>query len=378
MLRAFTCDLGAAGHKVSVLLDSRLRPLRALLGAERAFMVESKGGLLKNLKEAAGSSEAAYVIAPESGGTLASLVESIEEGGIPSLNCAPEAIRSVADKAEVYSALPKIGLNVPETIEADAYDEATRLARIIKDIGLPVVFKPVDGAGCSGLSLVKRVDQVPEALKRLRSGAGGRRFLVQKFVHGVSASVSVIAAAGRCAPLSLNRQIVRLAPPDCGSSYEGGLTPLEHPLRHEVFEVVKRAVGLFGGLRGYVGVDLVLTRNNKVYIMEINPRLTTSYVGLRRVISYNPAQAIIDAALYGRLPPMSPLRGFAAFRKVKMPSLGRGSLARPVSLENVLTPPLPLGGGGDIFALIEAYGLTLRSALSKLYRVKRKLIECVR
>ncbi|MBS7633086.1 ATP-grasp domain-containing protein, partial [Candidatus Bathyarchaeota archaeon] len=55
----------------------------------------------------------------------------------------------------------------------------------------------------------------------------------------------------------------------------------------------EKAVSIFKGFRGYLGIDVVLAKD-KAYLIEINPRLTTSYVGLRKVIGYNPAQAIIE------------------------------------------------------------------------------------
>ena len=45
------------------------------------------------------------------------------------------------------------------------------------------------------------------------------------------------------------------------------------------------------GLQGYVGVDVVLGEETS-WLIEINPRPTTSYVGLRRVIDLNMAEAI--------------------------------------------------------------------------------------
>jgi predicted ATP-grasp superfamily ATP-dependent carboligase len=54
------------------------------------------------------------------------------------------------------------------------------------------------------------------------------------------------------------------------------------------------------GLRGYVGVDLVLSDTDAVLI-EINPRLTTAYVGLRRALEQNVAALIVDACA-GSLP----------------------------------------------------------------------------
>ena len=58
--------------------------------------------------------------------------------------------------------------------------------------------------------------------------------------------------------------------------------------------VAEKVVGCFKGLRGYVGVDLVLAKE-KVFVVDVNPRLTTSYVGLSRVANFNVAEALVNA-----------------------------------------------------------------------------------
>jgi predicted ATP-grasp superfamily ATP-dependent carboligase len=50
---------------------------------------------------------------------------------------------------------------------------------------------------------------------------------------------------------------------------------------------------------GYVGVDLVLGEaddGKDDVVIEVNPRLTTSYVGLRRLVCGNLAAAMLAAA----------------------------------------------------------------------------------
>ena len=49
------------------------------------------------------------------------------------------------------------------------------------------------------------------------------------------------------------------------------------------------------GLRGYVGVDMVLGDAGD-YAIEINPRLTTSYLGLRQLCQQNLAELILRLA----------------------------------------------------------------------------------
>ncbi len=58
---------------------------------------------------------------------------------------------------------------------------------------------------------------------------------------------------------------------------------------------------------GYLGVDLILGDHDdgsRDFVIEINPRLTTSYVGLRAASRSNLAQAMLDVA-GGRLPTLS-------------------------------------------------------------------------
>jgi predicted ATP-grasp superfamily ATP-dependent carboligase len=53
------------------------------------------------------------------------------------------------------------------------------------------------------------------------------------------------------------------------------------------------------GLSGYFGVDLVLGESadgSQDRVIEINPRLTTSYLGLRRLARFNLAQALLRLA----------------------------------------------------------------------------------
>ncbi len=63
-----------------------------------------------------------------------------------------------------------------------------------------------------------------------------------------------------------------------------------------------RAVGLVPGLRGYVGVALVLAAGG-CFLIEIDPRLTTSYVGLRRGPAFDLAEAHWRACICDTLPP---------------------------------------------------------------------------
>ena len=67
--------------------------------------------------------------------------------------------------------------------------------------------------------------------------------------------------------------------------YVGGRVPLVSELVDRATELGRRAVAAVPGLRGFVGVDLILGADDRV--VEINPRLTTSYIGLRHLTRDN-------------------------------------------------------------------------------------------
>src|SRR5262249_27211100 len=105
--------------------------------------------------------------------------------------------------------------------------------------------------------------------------------IVQPFVPGVAASVAFLFGPGRC--LALPPAAQRLSEDDC-FRYLGGSVPLPPPLAERARRLAWTAVETLPDLRGYVGVDVVLgdaTDGSADWIIEINPRLTTSYVGLR-------------------------------------------------------------------------------------------------
>jgi predicted ATP-grasp superfamily ATP-dependent carboligase len=76
----------------------------------------------------------------------------------------------------------------------------------------------------------------------------------------------------------------------------------------------RRAIEAVPGLKGYVGVDLVLADDGADQVIEINPRLTTSYLGLRALAETNLAEAMLAIATGRPLPKLRWQAGPVHFR----------------------------------------------------------------
>ena len=341
MLRTVSEDFKAAGHDVTVLLDARLSKLNPPIAADFTIPVSYVGEAEKFLVNAAKINDAAYIIAPETGGTLQSLVKLFDQTGKLSLNCEAGAIQQVADKTVLHETLRNNGVTVPETAVFSVDDDAAEVKNAIKGkIGYPVVFKPADGVSCGGLSVVKEDTQVEKALAKVRAQSSAKHFIVQEFIRGQAASVSLLCSRKEALAISLNKQNVKLAPPESASSYEGGAVPFDRSLKEETFKTAEKAVDLFAGLRGYVGVDLVLAENG-LFVVDINPRLTTSYIGLSKVAGFNVADAMVNAVLKNKLPAPRESSGFVCFSKVETckPTVGAFQKAAQTERGNFASVP---------------------------------------
>jgi predicted ATP-grasp superfamily ATP-dependent carboligase len=375
MLRTVISDFKTAGHSVTTMLDSRLAVLTPPIEADCIVPISSLREAKTAFQKISESADATYVVAPESNHVLQSLVAGVEQADVPSLNSQASAIGEVSDKAVFNEALKRLGLPAPETIVFSAFNDVAEVRQTVKDrLEFPLVFKPIAGVSCDGLSVVRNENQVNRAVDKISMESSSKRFVVQQLISGATVSVSVISTGSETLPVSLNRQDVTLGMPNSISAYQGGLVPFDNPLNREAFAMAKRVVKSFRGLKGYIGVDLVLTEKEPV-VIEVNPRLTTSYIGIRKVVNFNPAQAIISSVLESELPKNTQSTGYAFFSKVEIRKPTAEVLRRTYGMNEVVSPPFPVSENGTACALVLSYRATLKGAVAGFHEAKKRLFS---
>jgi len=377
ILRTIVSDLKAAEHEITVLLDDSLSKLNPPLNADYIVPIFYSEEAKKLLVNIAKINDAILVIAPETGQTLQSIVDLVKKTGKISLNCESKTIQKVIDKTVLYQILEKKGISTPRTLVFNVTEDLMQIKREIKSkLSYPLVFKPVDGVSCNGLSMVQEEDQIAQAIKKIKIESCNRLFIVQKFIHGETASVSLICAKSKALPLSLNQQIVKIGSPEDISSYEGGAVPFDHPFKEEAFALAAKTAACFSGLKGYVGVDLVLGKN-KLFVMDVNPRLTTSYVGLSRIANFNVAQVGVNAILKDELPTKTETNGFVCFSKLETPLPTISDFQRAAQISEVVSPPFPLNDNQKACGLIAGQGTSMEDAGLRLEEAKKRLLNII-
>jgi len=238
------------------------------------------------------SSDATLVIAPETGNQLHLAASRVLEVGGHLLGPDPAVIALASDKHALAKHLARHGVPVPSGV-ALRCDEP-----IPKQIAYPAVMKPLEGAGARQTYLVPDA----ETAARLRPPMPIR---LESYHAGVSVSVAFLCGPGGNTALLPCMQIMETV----GGliHYRGGSLPLETSLSERASGLAQRAIDSLPSPRGYLGVDLILgpaSGGTDDVVLEINPRLTTSYVGLRAAMGENLAGLMLDG-IAGKLPSFS-------------------------------------------------------------------------
>jgi tyramine---L-glutamate ligase len=279
MLRALVADLQEVPDvRLTTGRDPRLPPLPGI----RTLAPASGGDPLALFRRGARAADAAWPIAPETHGVLEQLARETLALHKVLLGCRPDAVRIAASKRATALALRAAGVPVVPTFGA-----CDRL----EPLPGRWVVKPDDGVGCDGAILVDDWRAAAAHLARHPTSV-----VAQPWIDGPAVSLSLVCRDGDVRLLCANRQHIRIA--------DAPSTP-PHPILAgiEVNAVAdrdgtlarlgRRSAAAIPGLWGYVGVDLVLADTGPI-VLEINPRLTTSYCGLRDALGLNPAALLLD------------------------------------------------------------------------------------
>ncbi|MBL8797195.1 MAG: ATP-grasp domain-containing protein [Planctomycetia bacterium] len=256
--------------------------LRAVPGIEVVMLEPGQAG---EFAETAAQADFTLVIAPECDGILESLCRTVEQVGGRLLGPAADAVRLTADKLKLASLWKLRGVPTPPT----------RLAlpqETVPHIFGPAVVKPRHGAGSLATHWIATGAEWRPALTAARSETSDD-LIAQPFVPGRAVSVAWLRGPRQRLPLLPTAQDLS---PDGRLHYRGGSLPLPPPLAERAVRLSAQAIEAVPGLLGYVGVDLVLGEaedGSADVAIEVNPRPTTSYVGLRAVARLNLMETLL-------------------------------------------------------------------------------------
>jgi tyramine---L-glutamate ligase len=265
MLNALLRDCSELSElEITLMLDTRFALEVTIPGnCKHVIQVNQDDNALNVLEFWMQHCDAIWPVAPEIDGILLAITRLAEKHAKILLTSGSEAVALTTDKLKTVQHLTSHNIRcVPTKILAlDYYPSGTQ------------VVKPLDGMGCEQTYLIENA-QDWEAIKSDLSPK--RNYVVQPFITGQPKSLSCIFKDGQGWIICLKLSACIVNQFQLGEQYQLLVDSIAQALPE---------------LWGYVGIDFIETDNN-IRVLEINPRLTTSYAGINQATGLNVVQQV--------------------------------------------------------------------------------------
>ena len=223
--------------------------------------------------------DAVWLIAPETDGLLKKLTQLAVLQGKLVLGCGLASIEIFTLKMASYLALTNAKIPTISTYNFQNW----------LNMDGKWVVKPDDGAGCSETLYFEQAHAITDWFLTHNKA---NTHVIQPYIEGIAASISCVMHDGFAHMLSCNKQLIAME--NCAFNYAGSqINGMQH--YWDAFELLAQKIAECNmDLNGYIGIDVIITPDDEIVVVEINPRLTTSYVGLAQATGQNPAALMMN------------------------------------------------------------------------------------
>ncbi len=279
MLQALVDDLKSLAHLDLLLpLDQRCKDLSLPANAQ-IITIGHGSNALSLLPGLIAGCDAVWLIAPETDGLLAAIAGMVITQGKILLSPPPQAVALCADKLATFQVLESRQIPVAET---------RLLTASTQPFSCPCVIKPQDGIGCQGGMVAANSKEFQLAVASLEPNI---KYITQPFYTGQAVSLSCLFRRGQGWLLCCNQQQIEIV--NSRFSLRACLVNIESMYRDFYRNLVERIAIAIPDLWGYIGIDIIETADGGPLVLEINPRLTTSYAGIRQATGINVAEQVL-------------------------------------------------------------------------------------
>ncbi len=208
------------------------------------------------------------VIVQFGGQTPLNLATDLQKAGVPIIGTSPESIDRAEDRDLFQAMMDKLNLRQPENGIAHSYDQAQRVAR---DIGYPVMVRPSFVLGGRAMKIVYDEGDLQEYFDLAVLASPDKPVLIDKFLEEAFELDVDAISDGETTIIGGMMEHIEEAGVHSGDS-ACVLPPYSIAQRHiDEMADAARAIAKELNVRGLMNIQFGIM-NDKVYIIEVNPR----------------------------------------------------------------------------------------------------------
>jgi predicted ATP-grasp superfamily ATP-dependent carboligase len=281
MLKALLSNLVSLPHiQLTLLLDCRNSELD-IPEKINVVWVSNEQNIDQLLPELIEASDFVWPVAPEMDLELYKVSALVESKAKRLLNSSSQTVGICSNKFLTAQRLKKNGLAVVETHLLNGFSQ------IIE--GGAWVIKPKDGVGCLNSYFVSSQNEFDRINSQIEDKS---HYIIQPYITGEPLSLSCLFKNGKAWLICCNRQHVAIKQNEFElEACEVNISTNKHQLYQQIIERIAQSIP---GFWGYVGIDIIQSEFDTPLILEINPRLTTSFAGINKATGVNIGKEVIN------------------------------------------------------------------------------------
>ena len=197
-----------------------------------------------------------------------------QEMGLPGLKY--EVAQLIKNKYRVRKCLYEA--HVDDTEQAYEVDADTDIVELAQKLTYPVMVKPCDGSGSRGASRVDRAEELQNACTYAMNGSITHRAEIESFIIGQEYGAESLVVDGQIHILGIMKKWMTKPPyyAELGHAMPCGLP---ESIEKKARECVHNAISALGINFGSVNMDMLITPDGKVYIIDIGARMGGNMIG---------------------------------------------------------------------------------------------------
>ena len=187
-----------------------------------------------------------------------------------------DVAKTIKNKYEVRKTL--------STQKADDVDQFFELGcledieKIAKKVKYPVIVKPCDGSGSKAIARVDNIKELEAAAEKALSVSLSKKVLVESFIEGKEYGVESFVYNGEIYVLVVMDKEMT-APPNYAELGHNVPSGLQRELEEKVVSTVKKSIKALGVNFGAVNMDLLVTIDGRVCIIDVGARMGGNLIG---------------------------------------------------------------------------------------------------
>ena len=233
------------------------------------------------------------VIASLGGQTAINLAEPLAKRGVKIIGTDCEAIARAEDRDLFEKLLGKLGIPEPEGQAVTTLEAGVKAA---KEIGYPVLVRPSFVLGGRAMQIVANEESLREYLQTAVEISDEKPVLVDKYIVGKEVEVDAVCD-GRDVFVAGIMELVEKTGVHSGDSIS--VYPsfsLSDKVKGVILQYAKR-LGLAIGIIGLYNIQFIVDKDEKVYIIEVNPRSSRTVPFLSKATGFGLADIATEVIL---------------------------------------------------------------------------------